>query len=69
MFLENSDKPNPLFTSWQQQDQSIMSVLISSLTKNIIAHILDAATSQEIWLVLEDLFLAKSQAHLMNVHY
>ena len=34
-----SDAPNPDFQAWHLQDQLIMSSLISSLSENILAHI------------------------------
>lgn len=44
-----------------------MSVLISSLSENTIAHVLDATSSYEIWTTLEDLFEAKSEARIMQM--
>lgn len=46
-----------------------MSVLISSLYENLIAHALNVATSHEIWIILEELFSTKSQVCIMQVQY
>lgn len=58
---------NPLYLTWQQQDQAILSALISFLLENFIAHVLEATTSYEVWLILEYLFAAKSQARVMQL--
>lgn len=64
-----TNNPSPAFLAWQQQDQSIISILIASLSENLISHILNATTSCEIWLILDDLFVAKTQARSMQLHY
>lgn len=46
-----------------------MTILISSLAKNVIARFVDAFTSWEIWLIMEHLFASKSQAHVMQLQY
>lgn len=56
-FLDGSTLVPP---SWQQQDQAITSLLFSSLSETLIAHVIFATTSHKMWLVLEELFVAKS---------
>ncbi|KAF5464109.1 hypothetical protein F2P56_014216 [Juglans regia] len=65
--LDASSKPTSAFLAWQQQDQAIMSVLISSLSEPLIAHVLRASSSLEIWDILKALFAANSQARTMQV--
>uniref|UniRef100_A0A2N9FQZ5 Uncharacterized protein n=1 Tax=Fagus sylvatica TaxID=28930 RepID=A0A2N9FQZ5_FAGSY len=38
--------PNPEFQAWHLQDQLILSALISSLSKNILAHVVKCSTSR-----------------------
>ncbi|XP_012840817.1 PREDICTED: uncharacterized protein LOC105961120 [Erythranthe guttata] len=64
--LDPDSNPNPDYSIWLQQDQSVMSILISSLSESVIAHILDATTSREVWTILETLFAASSQANIMQ---
>jgi hypothetical protein len=60
---------NPEFTQWQLQDQIVLSALISSLSKKVIAHVVRCTTSRELWTTLEPMFIAQSQARLMQIHY
>ncbi|XP_057954100.1 uncharacterized protein LOC131148416 [Malania oleifera] len=48
-------------------DQAIISVLISSLSETLIAYVLTATSSREVWTTLEDLFAAKSYASIMQI--
>ena len=54
---------------WVQQDQMLLSALISSLTKNLIAQVVVYFTSREVWLALERLFSSHSRAHIMQMHF
>ena len=62
-------QPNPEFQLWIIQDQMILSALISSLSENILAYVVQCTTSREVWLTLEQMFTAHSQARVMNIHY
>uniref|UniRef100_A0A2N9G8U7 Reverse transcriptase Ty1/copia-type domain-containing protein n=1 Tax=Fagus sylvatica TaxID=28930 RepID=A0A2N9G8U7_FAGSY len=64
-----SAAPNPDFQAWHLQDQLIMSALISSLSENILAHIVKCGTSREVWLTLERMFTSQSRARTMQIHY
>lgn len=46
-----------------------MSILISLLLKNLIAHVLEAFTFRDVLVILDDLFAAKSQARIMQLQY
>lgn len=43
---------------WKHQDQTLMSLLIASLFESIIAHVLEATTSSEVWNLLDEMFTA-----------
>jgi hypothetical protein len=62
-------QPNPEFQSWIIQDQMILSALISSLSENVLAYVVQCTTSREVWLTLERMFTAHSRARVMNIHY
>ncbi|KAL2326304.1 hypothetical protein Fmac_025362 [Flemingia macrophylla] len=51
-----SSTVSPAFTSWKQQDQRLVSLLLASLTEEILAEVLHCETSQQIWTNLESLF-------------
>ena len=54
-------QPNPKFQSWIIQDQMILSALISSLSENVLAYVIQCTTSREVWLTLERMFTAHYQ--------
>jgi hypothetical protein len=51
-----SVSPNPEFLHWQMQDQLILGAINSSLSENMLSHVIRCATSREAWLTLETLF-------------
>jgi hypothetical protein len=59
--------PNPAFRQWRQQDQMILSVLLSSLTESILTQVVGNSTSRALWEALEKNFKAKSQGHIMQL--
>uniref|UniRef100_A0A2N9HT68 Retrotransposon Copia-like N-terminal domain-containing protein n=1 Tax=Fagus sylvatica TaxID=28930 RepID=A0A2N9HT68_FAGSY len=62
--------PNPEFYTWHMtQDQMILSVLISSLLKIVLAHDVKCTTSRDVWLCLERMFTSQSRARSMQLHY
>lgn len=60
---------NPEFLTWLQQDQLIMSTLLSSLTEGILTQVVGCTTSRDLWLALERMFTAQSRARIMQMHY
>jgi SLT domain-containing protein len=48
--------PNPEFHQWHLQDQMPLSALISSLSENILAHVVRCVTARDVWQVLERMF-------------
>uniref|UniRef100_A0A2N9F027 Reverse transcriptase Ty1/copia-type domain-containing protein n=1 Tax=Fagus sylvatica TaxID=28930 RepID=A0A2N9F027_FAGSY len=61
--------PNPEFQQWHLQDQMLLSALISSLSENILAHVVRCVTARDVWQVLERMFTSQSRARTMQVHY
>lgn len=59
---------NPDFITWFQQDQLLLSILISLLSESIVGQILHHRTSSVVWYALEKLFTAKSQARIIQIH-
>ncbi|EYU33085.1 hypothetical protein MIMGU_mgv1a022287mg, partial [Erythranthe guttata] len=67
--FDEMSQPNPAYSVWHQNDQSVMSLLISSLSESVMAHVLEATTSREVWQILEDMFSANSQARVMQLFF
>ena len=61
--------PNPEFQAWHLQDQLILSASISSLSENILAHVVKCSTSHDVWLTLERMFTSHSRARIMQIYY
>ena len=59
--------PNPEYVAWQQQDQLILSTLITSLSKSILSQVLGYNTSRTLWVALERMFISQSRAHVMQI--
>jgi len=59
---------NPFFLSWKQQDQLIMSALLSSLSTEILHLVVDCDTSHSIWQTLEKSFASSSHSRIMQLH-
>ena len=62
-----STKENPKYAAWHQQDQAILSALVSSLTEGVIGMVMMAPTSQEAWETLEASFASQSTARVMQI--
>lgn len=60
MFDETSTQISAAYLAWKQQDQALMSLLISSLSESIIALVLEATSAREVWNILDELFTATS---------
>jgi hypothetical protein len=58
---------NPEYSVWHQQDQAILSAIVSSLTEGVIGLVMLAATSREAWETLEVSFASQSTARVMQL--
>lgn len=65
----SNPKTNPAFLSWQRTDQFILSILLSSITKLIVAHVISAGTSRELWTSLESMYSSRSQAKEFQIRF
>ena len=59
---------DPFFLSWKQQDQLIMSALLSSLSTEILHLVVDCDTSHSIWKTLKKSFASPSHSRIMQLH-
>ncbi|KAF5452112.1 hypothetical protein F2P56_027145 [Juglans regia] len=60
---------NPAYTRWLLQDQLIISAINSSLSNNVLSHVLECTTSHEVLTTLQNLFAAQSSAHVVHIQY
>jgi hypothetical protein len=50
--------PNPAYGAWKQQDQAILSVILSSMAIEVFGMVMFDGTSYEAWTALEGSFLS-----------
>lgn len=58
---------NPTYGSWMQQDQAILSAILSSLAIEVSGMVMFAATSLDAWTTLECSFASQSNARSMQI--
>ena len=67
-FLSASDKEigavNPRFSDWEQQDQLLVSWLLSSMSEGVLSRMINCDTSAQIWSTLEVYFAAQVRAKI-----
>ncbi|KAL9251846.1 Retrovirus-related Pol polyprotein from transposon RE1-like protein [Drosera capensis] len=59
--------PNPAYQNWLQQDQSVLSILLSSLSHDVLGRVLTLSTSYDVWVALERMFASQSRARIMHI--
>ena len=55
-------------TAWQQQDAQLVSLLVASLSEDLVPLLLDKETSFECWTTLHEAFGSASPTRLMSLH-
>jgi transposase InsO family protein len=64
-----SSTPNPAYQTWVQQDQLLLSTIISTLSESLISQVVGLSTSQAVWETLTRIFSSQSQARIMQIRY
>jgi hypothetical protein len=64
----SSSTINPSFLRWKQQDQLILSTLLSSLSMNVLHLVVDCQTSSCVWRTLEKMLISPSNSRIMQLH-
>jgi hypothetical protein len=65
--LHISNDPETL--RWFRQDQLILSMLMSTISEELLPQVLGCCTAQEIWTALSRTFSSTSRARTMTLHY
>jgi hypothetical protein len=61
--------PNPEYIHWSQQDQIILSALLSSLTESLLTQVVGLTSSRAVWLALEKTFSSTSSARILSMRF
>jgi len=59
---------SPSFLCWKQQDQLILSALLSSLSVDVLHLVVDCSTSHCVWRTLEKVLASPSNSRIMQLH-
>ena len=64
---QSSPRINPAYFSWIRIDQFVLSWLLSSISEQMLGHVLHCKSSLEVWIVLEQTFSTKSKAQALQL--
>ena len=68
-FVDGSNTyPSPLFLRWKQQDQLILSALLSSLSMKVLHLVVGCQTSCSAWRTLEQALASTLNSRIMQLH-
>jgi len=67
-YTGSSSAINPSFLRWKQQDQFIMSALLSSLSMDVLHLVVDCQTSHCVWCTLDQALISPSNSRIMQLH-
>ena len=59
--------PNPAYTAWIARDQQVVSFLLKSMTKDVLAHVLELETAEEIWAAITAMFSTASRSKVTQL--
>ncbi|KAK4433482.1 hypothetical protein Salat_1110500 [Sesamum alatum] len=59
--------PNPAYTQWYDQDQQVLSGLLSSISEEVLQDVVDATTSKEAWDTLQRMFSSTTRARIVQI--
>ena len=59
---------SPSFLRWKQQDQLILSALLSSFSVDVLHLVVDCSTSHCVWHTLEKALASPSNSRIMQLH-
>ena len=58
---------NPAYVLWRRTDQFVLSWLLSSISEQMLGHVLHCKSASKEWIVLEQTFSAKSKARALQL--
>lgn len=59
---------NPCYQLWVQQEQLVLSTIMSSLSPKVLSQVLLLSTAAEVWNAFERMFSSQSKAKYANPH-
>jgi hypothetical protein len=62
-----TEMPNAEYTKWVAHDQSLLSYLLASLSRQVLMGVMTHKTSMALWHALEDMFSSHTRAQTINL--
>jgi hypothetical protein len=59
--------PNPACTTWLTQDAQLLSYLVSTMSKEVLAQVATCDTSAEVWAEVQNMFSSQSRSRIMHL--
>jgi len=59
---------NSEYLVWCQRNQMLLRVLISTLTKPLVVHVVSYATSHHLWTTFVSIFASQARSPVMHIH-
>ena len=59
---------NPAYQAWKNQDQQVLSILVSSLSENVLPCVVGKTTSKEAWEALNKHYSSSNPSRIMYLH-
>jgi histone deacetylase 1/2 len=63
---DESPKPNPEYASWVSKDQTVLSYVLTNLSKEILGHVNNEVTAKGTWAAIEGMFASQSRAKIIT---
>jgi hypothetical protein len=60
-------KTNPEYSAWLARDQTVLSYLLQSLSREVLPHVHRIESAAGVWRALEEMFTAQSEAKVTNL--
>jgi hypothetical protein len=67
MAANTEQVPNPAYEGWQDQDQQLLSGLLSSMTEDILRDVVSAKMAKEVWDSLQKKFSSSMSARTVQI--
>jgi hypothetical protein len=58
---------NPEYATWYVRDQTVLGGFFATVTEEVLASIMGAATAHDAWLILESMFASRSRARIIQI--
>ena len=59
---------NPAYQAWKKQDQQVLSILVSSLSENVLPCVVGKTTSKEVWEALNKHCSSSNPSRIMHLN-